>query len=135
MEIRTFAPARPRWTFTAVDPVSEMITATMASARKLGADARVTAVVGNVRDIPAETAFDAATIVNVLHFLPDDGAKTELLTSVTRRVKPNSPVVLFDLYGDTASPHYAEFRRVWRRYQAHQGLLGQELNEPGLFTT
>jgi len=129
MEIQTFAPARPGWRFTVVDPVAKMIEATVTSAQRLGVDARVTPFVGQVRDLPPQEPFDAATIVNVLHFVPDDGSKADLLRSVTCRLKPNSPVVLFDLHADTDSAEYRALRAAWRRYQAHHGLAGRELAE------
>src|SRR5262245_22858989 len=87
MEIGTFAPRHPSWQLTAVDPIPEMIRTTMAVAEALDVAARVTPFTGTVDLLPETPRFDAATIINVLHFLPDDGSKTELLRSVATRLE------------------------------------------------
>jgi tRNA (cmo5U34)-methyltransferase len=127
MEIRTFAPRQPAWRFTAVDPASRMIDATMAAARAVGAATRLVPIVGTVDLLPEGPAYDAATVVNVLHFLPDDGAKKSLLQSVAQRLRRGAPLVLFDLHGDAQSADYQAARGAWRRFQAHRGLTPQEL--------
>jgi tRNA (cmo5U34)-methyltransferase len=122
MEIRTFAPKHPHWSFTAVDPIPEMIQATMTVAKAVRVDDRVTPFVGTADLLPETARFDAATVINVVHFLPDDGSKAALLRSVARRLAPGGAVLFFDLHGDPGSAEYSEMRAVWRRYQAHRGL-------------
>jgi tRNA (cmo5U34)-methyltransferase len=129
MEIRTFAPQHPEWRFTAVDPIAEMIHTTMTVANGLNVAARVTPVVGTVDALPEGSAFDAATIINVLHFLPDDGSKTGLLRAVASRVRPGGPVILFDLHGEPSSAQYSKMRAAWRRFQAHRGLDPQAVSD------
>lgn len=128
-ELRAFAPMMASWRFMAVDPVPEMIDATLAVAGALGISERVDHLVGEVQDLPSESSFDAATIINVLHFLPDDGSKAQLLSSVLGRLKPGAPVVLFDLFGDPDSPRYCALRDVWRMYQTLNGLSAHEVSD------
>jgi tRNA (cmo5U34)-methyltransferase len=129
MEIRTFAPPQPGWRFTAVDPAPQMIEATIASARALRAASRLEPFVGTTDLLPKNRTFDAATVVNVLHFLPDDGSKKSLLQSVVDRLRPDAPLILFDLHGDMQSESYRATRAVWRRFQAHRGLAPEELHD------
>jgi tRNA (cmo5U34)-methyltransferase len=129
MEIRTFAPDHPEWRFTAVDPVAAMIDTTMAVAKTLDVAARVTPFTGTVEHLPETPRFDAATIINVLHFLPDDGSKASLLSAVASRVLPGSPIVLFDLHGDPSSDEYSRMRAAWRRFQAHNGLDSKAVSD------
>ena len=112
-ELITFAPAQPRWRFTAVDPSLQMIEATAAAVERLGLGDRVTLHHGYVADLPEHAAFDAATVINVLHFLPDDGAKEALIESVARRVRTGGAVALFDLMDG------------WTAFMALRGLTGK----------
>jgi tRNA (cmo5U34)-methyltransferase len=129
MEIRSFAPRHERWSFTAVDPIPQMIHATMTAATALGVASRVSQFTGTVEQLPNGSLFDAATIINVLHFLPDDGSKTSLLRSVALRLAPGSPVVLFDLHGEPGTAEYSGMRAAWRRFQALRGLDHQAVSD------
>jgi tRNA (cmo5U34)-methyltransferase len=68
--------------------------------QKLPADQqkRYQLVEGTVESLPKIPAFDAATLVLVMHFLPDDGAKLRLLQSIANRLRPGSPLVLVDMF-------------------------------------
>jgi tRNA (cmo5U34)-methyltransferase len=122
MEISSFAPKHQNWFFTAVDPIPEMVRATMTVAEALGVASRVTPFTGTVDLLPETPHFDGATVINVLHFLPDDGSKAGLLRSVASRLRPGSPLILFDLHGEPGSADYTRMRAVWRRFQSHRGL-------------
>ena len=124
-EIEHLSPPRPGWRFTAVDPSTKMIEATGSVVALLGVEEHVRLHHGHVRDLPMRPEFDAATVMNVMHFLPDDGAKQELLTSVAERVRPEGPVVLFDLHGDPASAAFATLWSAWLEFMEHRGLVGQ----------
>jgi tRNA (cmo5U34)-methyltransferase len=125
-EIATLAPAEPGWLITGVDPSAEMVGVTRSVARRLGVDSRVTVVHGEVAALPARAAFDAATVINVMHFLPDDGAKAALMESVATRVRPGGPVLLFDLHGDPTSDAFRDV--AWVSYMKIRGLRGEPLD-------
>lgn len=124
-EIATFAPARPEWRFTAVDPSEAMVNATQALAEQLGIQDRVTVVHGVAADLPHDLGADAATIINVMHFLADDGAKEALVRSVAERVKPNAPVALFDVHGDPDAPIFPMLMEAWQHFMEMQGMTGE----------
>lgn len=86
-----------RWQITGVDPSPEML----AQARELlGDDPNVCLLDGVVADLPMHPLFDAATLLLVLHFLPDDGSKEVLLRDIADRLKLGAPLILLDVTGD-----------------------------------
>jgi tRNA (cmo5U34)-methyltransferase len=99
-EIVTAAAMEPRWRFIAVDPSQPMMDLAVARLTESGLGDRTEAVLGTVDDLPADAAFDAATLIGVLHHLPGDDAKRAILRALAARLKPNAPLIL-------AGNHYA----------------------------
>ncbi len=120
-EFRSFAPSAPGWSFTAVDPSAEMIRLSQRVAQKVGAGGRTSFYHGYVHELPASERYDAATVINVMHFLRDDGAKEQLMASVSERMPKGGTVALFDLHGDRSAPHHAFFYEAWKRYMSLRG--------------
>ena len=61
--------------------------------------------------------FDAATLINVLHFVPDNGRKGgPPARDIARRLRPGAVFVLFDLHGDPGSEEHERYMPAWRRY-------------------
>ena len=125
-EIRVFAPEAPNWHFDAVDPAIEMIRWTERLAKDMGVDDRVTLHNAFTHELDLPYAFDAATIINVMHFMPDDGKKQQLIDSVVQRVKPGGSIILFDLHGDKEQPYFKLFYDTWIRYMDLCGYTGQK---------
>lgn len=123
-EIATLAPAEPQWRFTAVDPSEKMVQGTTNLAKRLGVTRRVVTHHGYVSDLPPEAVFDAATVINVMHFLADDGAKDQLMESVSTRTRPGGLVALFDLHGTPGSPTCTQLFDGWSQFMDIQGLTG-----------
>ena len=120
-EISVFAPFSPSWQFTALDPSIEMIHLSQQVASGLGVENLIEFFHGYVNDYPAGAVFDAATVLNVMHFLKDDGGKDQLMRSVADRVRPGGTVVLFDLHGDQEASYFDLFYRSWSRYMSLRG--------------
>lgn len=99
-EIVEAGALEPRWRFTAVDPSQPMLDLAVAKLRQTGLLERTRVVLGTVADLPPEPEFDAATLIGVLHHLPGDDAKLNILSAIATRLKPGSPFVL-------AGNHYA----------------------------
>lgn len=114
-EIVRMAPANAGWRFVGVDPSPDMLTIARDRVVAAGASERTDLVEGLVADLPLEPAFDAATLLLVMHFLPDDGAKLALLRDIAARMKPGAPLLLADLYGDPASPAFDLLLAGWRQ--------------------
>jgi tRNA (cmo5U34)-methyltransferase len=90
LELKVFAEAKPRWTFEAVDPASEMLALAQ---RVLGPlSPRATLRQGYIDDAPLGP-FDAATCLLTLHFL-DTEERRRTVAEVRRRLKPGAPFVV-----------------------------------------
>ncbi|MDE2834883.1 MAG: class I SAM-dependent methyltransferase [Bacteroidota bacterium] len=125
-EIKVFAPGAPRWHFDAVDPAIEMIRWTDQLARSIGVENRVTLHHAFTHELDLSYRFDGATIINVMHFMPDDGNKDRLIESVVERVRPGGSVMLFDLHGDQNQEYFQLFFDAWISYMDLRGYTGQK---------
>ena len=74
----------------------------------------------------AAPLFDAATLINVLHFVPDDGSKASLIGDIARRLRPGGVFVLFDLHGDPGSDEHERYMPAWERYWRVRGMTEDE---------
>ncbi|WP_420633772.1 methyltransferase [Candidatus Palauibacter sp.] len=128
IEIVTFKTAEPGWRLTGVDPSAQMIEIARHRVREAGVNDGVHLVHGRADDLD-EGGFDAATCFNVMHFLPDDGAKQALLRSIAERLAPGAPFVLFELHGDRGASHFGERFTAWSRYWEIQGMGEAERTE------
>lgn len=93
-ELIANARLHAHWRFTAVDPSAPMLELALQNVEAAGLGARVRAVLGAVEDLPAEPAFDAATLIGVLHHVPGAEAQGALLQAVAARLRPGAPLVL-----------------------------------------
>lgn len=123
-EIETFAQAEPEWIITGVDPSSRMIEASASLVRSMNLEGRVRLVHGTVDGLAAQPAFDAATVINVMHFLPDDGAKERLIRGVASRLKKGGFLVLFDLCGEEGTPPFELLYDAWKDFVRQRGVAG-----------
>ena len=133
IEIVTFKTAEPGWRLTGVDPSARMLEIAERRVRQAGVADGVSLVHGTVDDLGSgggagggAGGFDAATCFNVMHFLPDDGAKQSLLRGIAERLSPGAPFVLFDLHGDRAAPDFDELFSAWLRFCEIQGMGAEE---------
>lgn len=117
MELKAFADTHAGWRFVGVDPSAEMLALAV---RTLGnAAQRVEWVEGYIDSAPAH-AFDGATCLLTLHFLPAD-ERLHTLRALRQRLKPGAPlVVAHHSVGDTDDEKSAWFRR----YAAFRALNG-----------
>jgi len=93
-EMLTGGRLEPDWRFVAVDPSPPMLDLAMGRVASAGLADRTQAVLGRVADLPPGPAFDAATLIGVLHHLPGTSAKLDILRDIASRLKPRAPLVL-----------------------------------------
>lgn len=89
LELRTFAEARPGWSFVGVDPSQSMLDL---AAQILGQFLpKVKLVTGYIDDAP-KRPFDGATCLLTLHFLSTKD-RLHTLRELNRRLKPGAPLI------------------------------------------
>lgn len=93
-EILITGKLEPAWTFVAADPAPAMLDQAMARIGAAGLSARTTAFNGTVEELPNGNQFDAATLVGVLHHLPEQDQKDAILRELSRRLRPGAPLIV-----------------------------------------
>ena len=93
-EIIAAARLEPGWTFLAVDPSAPMLELARAAVVEQGLADRVTVTLGALNDVASAPPFDAAIMIGVLHHLPGDSAKRDILGRLAARLRPGAPLVL-----------------------------------------
>lgn len=81
---------------------------------EIGLGDRVKLHIGFTHELPESELYDAATLMLVMHFVPDNGEKLQLLQSIAQRLKPGSLLILSDIYGDKTSAQFAYFMAAWK---------------------
>jgi tRNA (cmo5U34)-methyltransferase len=119
-ELQTLGASPSDYRLVGVDPSVEMMDIARAhvAADELGH--RTILVDGVVAHLPEDAAFDAATALFVMHFLPDDGTKLDFLTNIRKRLKAGAPYIHADVCFDDAET----FRRLAPVYARHAVLGG-----------
>jgi tRNA (cmo5U34)-methyltransferase len=129
MEILDWAPKHTGWRFVGVDPSEAMVAV---ARRKLAAASltdRAQLIAGTVEALPEKESFDAATLLLVLHFLPDQGEKEELLGAIAGRLKPGAPLLFASLFGDPESARYKRLVSLTKSWAIARGMDPQKAEE------
>ena len=128
IELVTLKWARPDLSLHGVDPSRQMLDLARHRVEEAGNVNEITYQLGYAQDVVVPPLFDAATLINVLHFVPHDGegSKASLLKAIAERVKPEGVFVLFDLQGDPRSDEYAQYMPAWQRYWTLMGMNPEE---------
>ena len=119
-EVVTIGALEPSWRFVAVDPAEPMLTLARDRLAAAGLSERVSFHLGYVEDLPPTTAFDAATLIGVLHHLPGIAAKRAILAAIAGRLSTGAPFVLACNHRPYASQPLllAAWRQRWRMHGA-----------------
>lgn len=91
------AAAGPAWRLSGVEPAPGMLAVARRRIEEEGLASRVTTHEGYVSDLPAEPAYDAAVVILVSHFIPDDGQREAFFREVRRRLTSNARLICADL--------------------------------------
>jgi len=130
-EIITSARLEPLWSFVAVDPSQPMLDLAVINITQAGIADRVEAVTGAVSDLDPAPLFDAAIMIGVLHHLPGDKAKHDVLTEMAMRLKPDAPLVVAGNYRAYASQPLlmAAWVNRWRMNGAEAEEIEAKMNK------
>ncbi len=132
MDILNLGREFPGSTITGVDPSPDMLAVAEKRIERGGLKGRVDLVHGYVGGLDQSKMFDAATLLLVMQFVPDDeaspgGGKLGLLKSIASRLKPGAPLVLADLYGEAGTDRFRHFIGVYREWQLDAGMDEEEV--------
>jgi len=128
-ELTQLGTSHAGWHFTAVEPAPAMA--------KLGREKFATHPLGNrihwhggpLKTLPPGDPFDAATLILVLHFLPDNGDKEELLTEIAGRLKPGAPLFLASYFGAKETTRTKKFFDLTKAWALANGVDAKEVAE------
>jgi tRNA (cmo5U34)-methyltransferase len=119
----------PGWSFTAVDPSPAMVRRGAEKLAQHGLSTRVTWHDTSLKKVPAGEAFDAATLLLVLHFLPDDGGKQVVLEQISERLKPGAPFILSTFAGDPTTTRTKKIYELSKAHALSQGVPDAEVQD------
>lgn len=125
-ELAAYAQGEPGWHLMAVEPSERMLAQARARMAGLGMESRVEFFPGHLADLPETEPFDAATLLLVLHFQPDDGSKLGLLRDIAARLRPGAPVALVDSHGNSGTPAFDRMMEAWMRFARYHGVSKEE---------
>lgn len=129
-ECVALAQACPGLHLVGVDPAEEMLAHAERKVAEHHLIERVRLYPITVAELPGFEKFDAATLLLVLHFLADDGAKEGLLADIARHLKPGAPLVLADLFGPAWDDAWqGELRTFWRHLQVAAGISAADIEK------
>ena len=129
IEIVHLKRARPDLRVHGVDPSGHMLELAERRVAEAGAGDGVTLQQGYAADVPIDPPFDAATLINVLHFVPDDGGKAALMADIARRLKPGGVFVFYDLHGGDTPKEHERYLSAWRRYWEIRDMSPEEMRD------
>lgn len=104
-EVVSFLHFTDAWHITGVDPSSEMMSQAEAKLKSFSGN-RYDLITGTVDALNQDKSYDAAVSVLLLQFLPDDGAKLQLLKEISKRLKQGGKLVFVDIFGEGDSLSY-----------------------------
>ncbi len=119
-ELETLGVSAKAFSFVAVDPSTRMLAPAKACATAAGCLERTDFIEGEVFDVPETPAFDGATSLLVMHFLPDDGSKLRYLQAIRKRLTPGSCY----FHADVCFDGRAQFDRFASLFLRHAELAG-----------
>lgn len=130
-EIVAAARLEPQWSFVAVDPSPPMLDLARSHMVEAGVSDRVETVHGAVSALDSDPSFDAAIMIGVLHHLPEDTAKQDILAQIALRLRPGSPLVIAGNYRAYASQPLlmAAWANRWRMHGAAPEEVQTKMNK------
>lgn len=120
MELVNYSKVNPSWSLTGVDPSSEMMAIAQSAIVEGKLQERVNLHTGCVNSLPETEPMDAATLILVMHFLSDDGAKLQLLKDIAQRLKSGAKFIIVDLHGDKSASYFSQFFKAWQNFYFSQ---------------
>jgi tRNA (cmo5U34)-methyltransferase len=129
MEVQAWAPKHPDWRFVGVDPSEPMLAVAAEKMKASGLSNRVRLECGSVENLPKSDLYDAATLLLVLHFVPDNGGKEGILQAIADRLKPGATLILATLFGDPETTRYKRMMSLTKSWALARGMEAAKAEE------
>ena len=134
MEIINLCQRNPHWKFTGVEPSADMMEIAKNRLEIQEITKQVKWHPDYVDSLPENQVYDAATLLLVMHFIPDDGSKLSLLQNIAKRLKLGATLVLADLHGDRESDSFKQLFLAWKSFYFNR-LENTSLEDENKFNT
>jgi tRNA (cmo5U34)-methyltransferase len=126
-EISEIKRLQTAWKITGIDPSPQMIRLAQMKLAYRENDPSLSLKTGVVSDLPMDQKYDAATLILVLHFIPDtEDGKLSLLRNIAQRLQPGAPLIISDIYEPQGFQEQMEY---FRQYMIGKGLEPQMVDE------
>lgn len=124
-DVLSLARECPERTFTAFDPSPDMVEMAKVRISEAALIDKTHLINGTIDEIDSGSAFDAAILMLVLHFVPDqDGplGKAHLLRAIGDHLKPSSPLFFAEALADRSNPDFDTDMDLWRQIMRLAGM-------------
>lgn len=121
-ELLYLAQAHPYWTFTVVEPSSDMMSICRTNARSACVESRCTFHEGYVDSLPESADFDGATCLLVSYFILDAGEREAIFSSIGSRLRDGGHLVNAELSPAVSDPEFATLRDAWVALHVRAGI-------------
>jgi len=130
-EVLCIGALEPKWRYVATDPSPTMNELAAIRLRSAKLDGQTEIFTGYVQDLPTDRLFDGATLIGVLHHLPSDSAKKEILSEIAARLKPKAPFVMAcNRFSYASKPRFVgAWRQRWRMHGASEDEIEEKFGK------
>lgn len=128
-ELVNLAIANPEWLITGVDPSPEMNIQAKQKIAQFNLGKRCSILEGTLSDLPPDSKFEAATLLNVLQFIPDTGYKFNMLKNIAIHLKPQGKLAIVDFFGTRGNPVFIQQQKALFQYILDRDLTNTETFE------
>lgn len=71
---------------------------------------------GFIESLLEDKEYDAATLIFVLRFIPDERRKLLLFQNIAKRLRSGARLIIVDQYGDPGSEGFQYMTKAWRNF-------------------
>ncbi|MCC5653821.1 class I SAM-dependent methyltransferase [Nostoc sp. XA013] len=121
MELVRLGQGNPQWQLLGIDPSAKMLAIAQQKIAQHQLSQRIKLIQGYVQDLPNDPAYDAATSILVMHFIPDEDSKLIFLESIAQRLKTSALFILVDVFGTKGSPELEQIIATLHAYWKETG--------------
>lgn len=128
-EICHFGQKNPQWKMTGIDPSKDMLALAEKKMSKLMITNPVNFFCGYTHELPKTQSYEGATCILVMHFLPDEASKLQLLKSISNRLKKGATFILVDGFADYNDISFEQTVSAWKTHVKATGIAPDNVED------